>query len=92
LRRVVVDPGVLVSAIITPDRPPAEILREIRRGRLAIVVSPHLLAELLGVLRREQFRRYMTRSSRFDYFAFFDRFGYTSSDFSLIDESQGGTR
>jgi putative PIN family toxin of toxin-antitoxin system len=60
LRRVVVDPGVLVSAIITPVGPPAEMLREIRRGRLAIVVSPHLLAELLGVLRRERFRRYVT--------------------------------
>ena len=60
MRRVVIDPGVLVSAIITPVGPPAEIVRAVRRGRLALVVSPHLLAELLGVLRRERFRRYLT--------------------------------
>lgn len=60
MRRVVVDPGVLISAIITPAGPPADLVRAIRRGRLVPVVSPHLLAELLGVLRREQFRRYVT--------------------------------
>lgn len=60
MRRVVVDPGVLVSAIITPHGRPAEIVRALREERLALVVSPHLLAELLGVLRREKFRRYVT--------------------------------
>lgn len=60
MRRVVVDPGVLVSAIITPVGPPADIVRAVRRGRLVVVVSTHLLAELLGVLRRERFRRYLT--------------------------------
>jgi predicted nucleic acid-binding protein len=48
MRRVVVDPGVLVSAVIAPGGPPAEIVRAIRDGRLALVVSPHLLAELVG--------------------------------------------
>lgn len=47
------------SAIITPSGPPAEIVRAIRLGRIALVVSPHLLAELLGVLRREKFRQYV---------------------------------
>jgi putative PIN family toxin of toxin-antitoxin system len=60
LRRFVVDPGVLVSAIITPTGPPAEILRAVAQGRLELVVCPHLLAELLGVLRREKFRAYVT--------------------------------
>jgi uncharacterized protein len=60
VRRVVVDPGVLVSAIITPLGPPAEIVRAIGEGRLGLIVCPHLLAELLGVLRREKFRRYLT--------------------------------
>ncbi|MCP9487020.1 MAG: hypothetical protein MSC30_14300 [Gaiellaceae bacterium MAG52_C11] len=57
MRRVVVDPGVLVSAIITPRGLPAEIARAVREGRLALVVSPHLLAEHLGVLQRGKFRR-----------------------------------
>ena len=60
MRRVVVDPGVLVSALITPSGPPAEIVRAIREERLRIVVCPHLLAELLGVLQREKFRGYVT--------------------------------
>jgi putative PIN family toxin of toxin-antitoxin system len=60
LRRVVVDPGVLVSAIITPLGPPAQIVRAVRDGRLTLVVSPHLLAELLDVFEREKFRRYLT--------------------------------
>ena len=58
MRRVVVDPGVLVSALITPSGPPAQIVRAIREERLRIVVCPHLLAELLGVLQREKFRGY----------------------------------
>jgi putative PIN family toxin of toxin-antitoxin system len=60
VRRVVVDPGVLVSAIITPLGPPAEILRAVAQGTVALVVCPHLLAELLGVLRRDKFRGYLT--------------------------------
>ena len=60
MHRIVVDPGVLVSAIITPTGPPAEIVRAIREERLRLVVCPHLLAELLGVLQREKFRRYIT--------------------------------
>jgi putative PIN family toxin of toxin-antitoxin system len=60
LRRLVVDPGVLVSALITPLGPPAQILRAVAEGRLVLVVCPHLLAELLGVLRREKFRAYVT--------------------------------
>jgi uncharacterized protein len=59
VRRLVVDPGVLVSAIITPLGPPAEILRAVAQGRVALIVCPHLLAELLGVLRREKFRSYL---------------------------------
>ena len=60
MRRLVVDPGVLVSAIITPLGSPAEILRAVADGRVTLVVCPHLLAELLGVLRRDKFRGYVT--------------------------------
>jgi putative PIN family toxin of toxin-antitoxin system len=60
VRRVVVDPGVLVSAIIAPEGPPSDIVRAFREGRLEIVACPHLLAELLGVLQRDKFRRYLT--------------------------------
>jgi putative PIN family toxin of toxin-antitoxin system len=59
VRRVVLDPGVLVSALISPDGSPARLLREIRTGSLELVVSPHLLEELGDVLARQKFRRYV---------------------------------
>jgi putative PIN family toxin of toxin-antitoxin system len=60
VRRLVLDPAVLVSAIIIPAGPPAELLRAARDGQLDLVVSPRLLAELAGVLRREKFRAYLS--------------------------------
>lgn len=65
--RVVVDPGVLVSAIITPAGPPAAILRAAREGRLDLIVSPRLLAELAAVLRREKFRGYLALDEANEY-------------------------
>lgn len=59
--RVVVDPGVLVSAALSPDGPPAQIVRAFREDRLAIVVSDRLLQELAEVLARDKLRRYLTR-------------------------------
>src|ERR1700709_1012106 len=59
VRRVVLDPGVLVSALISPDGSPARLLREIRTGGLELIVSPLLLEELGDVLARQKFRRYV---------------------------------
>lgn len=65
--RVVVDPGVLVSAIITPAGPPAALLHAAREGRLDLIVSPRLLAELAAVLSREKFRTYLTLNEASEY-------------------------
>jgi putative PIN family toxin of toxin-antitoxin system len=59
MRRVVLDPGVLVSALITPTGPPAKLLERARGGEFELVASPHLLAELERVLLRDKFRRYV---------------------------------
>lgn len=59
MRRVVIDPGVLVSALITPTGAPARLLEQVRAGALELVVSPLLLGELEEVLRRPKFRRYV---------------------------------
>jgi len=67
VRRVVLDPGVLVSALITPTGTPAELLREARAGGLQPIVSPLLLAELEKVLAREKFRRYVDLDAVRDY-------------------------
>jgi uncharacterized protein len=65
--RAVVDPGVLVSALITPAGSPADVLRAARQERFDLVISPRLLAELAGVLRREKFRRYVTLEEAAEY-------------------------
>ena len=54
--RVVLDPGVLVSAVLTAAGPPAQVVDRWRDAEFDLVVSPHLLEELLDVLLRPQFR------------------------------------
>jgi putative PIN family toxin of toxin-antitoxin system len=57
--RVVVDPGVFVSAFISPRRSaPALIVEAIFARRLEVVVSAKLLGELREVLGRDKFAKY----------------------------------
>jgi uncharacterized protein len=58
--RAVLDPNVLVSALISPAGPSARLLVELREGAFELVASPLLLDELGDVLQREKFRRYAT--------------------------------
>jgi putative PIN family toxin of toxin-antitoxin system len=57
--RAVLDPGVLVSALITPTGTPAKLLIATRSGSFELIASPLLLQELRLVLLREKFRRYV---------------------------------
>jgi uncharacterized protein len=54
--RVVLDPGVLVSAVLGSKGAPAEVLDRWRDGEFDMVVSPALLGELERVLLRPKFR------------------------------------
>jgi putative PIN family toxin of toxin-antitoxin system len=54
--RVVIDPGVLISAVISRRGAPAELLDRWRNGEFDLVVSPNLLNELEDVLLRPKFR------------------------------------
>ncbi len=58
--RVVVDPGVLVSARLSGRGAPAELVRRWLAGQIDVIVSPLLLDELDDVLRRPKFRRWLT--------------------------------
>ena len=60
MTRVVIDPGVLVSALISPRAAPAALLNAWRDGRFELVVSAKLLDELRDVLGRPKFRRHVT--------------------------------
>jgi uncharacterized protein len=61
--RAVLDPGVVVSALITPTGVPAKLLLASRAGSFDLIVSPKLLGELEAVLRRDKFRRYLDLDS-----------------------------
>ncbi len=59
--RVVIDPGVLISAAIAPSGSPRRLLEAWRDSRVEMIVSPRLLAELKDVLSRDKFRRYLSQ-------------------------------
>jgi putative PIN family toxin of toxin-antitoxin system len=50
--RLVLDTNVLVSAILVPEGPPAQLLSLVRNGAVELVFSPPTLVEVLEVLRR----------------------------------------
>lgn len=58
--RAVLDPNVLVSALISPSGASARLLLELRAGAFELITSPRLLEELDDVLHRKKFRRYAT--------------------------------
>jgi putative PIN family toxin of toxin-antitoxin system len=80
VRRVVLDSGVFVSALITPTGAPAKLLLEARAGGLELVVSSLLLRELEEVLGREKFRRYVDLDTARDYVDMLRREGLLSAD------------
>jgi putative PIN family toxin of toxin-antitoxin system len=67
VQRAVLDPGVLVSALISPTGAAANLLVAAREGEFELVVSLSLLEELDTVLRRPKFRRYLDLETVDDY-------------------------
>jgi putative PIN family toxin of toxin-antitoxin system len=58
--RVVVDPGVFISALIgSPGGAPDLVMRAFADDRIEVVASPLLLDELERVLRRPKFAKYV---------------------------------
>ena len=58
--RVVIDPGVFVSAALVSSGPPARVVQAWRAGRFELVVSPSLIGELGEVLVRPKFTRFIS--------------------------------
>ena len=76
----VLDPGVLVSALISPTGTPAQLLARAREGEVELIVSTHLLGELEGVLEREKFRRYLDTEAARTYAALLRREATLAAD------------
>lgn len=58
--RAVLDPNVLVSAAISPNGPPRQILTAWADERLELIISPAVLDELADVLARPKLQRFIT--------------------------------
>jgi len=67
--RIVLDPNVLISALLSPKGPSAEILGAWVAERFELVVSETLLAELDRVLARPKFQRWVSESERLEFVA-----------------------
>ncbi len=78
--RVVIDPGVLIAALLSKKGAPAGVLLAWLEGRFHLVVSPVLLAELEKVLRRPNFRRYVTEEEAAAYVGLFRNFALSVAD------------
>lgn len=65
--RAVLDPGVLIAALISSQGAPAQLLTLWLDGAFEVVVSPNLLGELSTVLRRSKFRRYVSEDEAEQY-------------------------
>jgi putative PIN family toxin of toxin-antitoxin system len=72
VRRVVIDPGVLVSAFISPKKAaPALLVDAILDGNLDVLVCPALIAELTDALGREKFAKHAAEGRATAYVAAF---------------------
>lgn len=58
--RAVVDPGVLISALISANGAPAELVRHWLGGTVQFIWSPSLLEEFETVCSRPRFRAWFT--------------------------------
>lgn len=67
MTRAVLDPGVLIAALISSQGAPARLLTLWLEGAFELVVSPNLLGELSTVLRRSKFRRYVSEDEAEQY-------------------------
>jgi uncharacterized protein len=53
--RAVIDPGVLISALLSKGSPPDAIVQRWKRDRFELIVSPQLIAEFVEVIGRAKF-------------------------------------
>ena len=58
--RVVADPNILISAALSPNGVPAQLIDAARAGTVGLIVCPELIRELSSVLARPKFRRWLS--------------------------------
>lgn len=82
--RLVIDPGVLIAALISALGAPRQLILSWIEGEFELLVSPMLLAELERVLERDKFRKYVTVRDARSYAALFRRFATSAPDVQAL--------
>lgn len=78
--RAVLDPNVIISALLSPTGTPAEALRAWLEGRFQLVVSPLLLAELERALAYPKLRKRISEDEALRVTMWLDRSATVVSD------------
>lgn len=78
--RAVLDPGVLIAALLSQRGAPARLVMLWLEGTFELVISPKLIAELETVLRRRKFRQYVSREQAEAYVAMLARLAIVAVD------------
>ncbi len=85
MERYVFDTNTLVSAVLFPKSKPGKALRWVMRNG-ALLISPETLDELVEVMARDKFERYVTKEERGLFLnAFIDRVERIEPIESVID-------
>ncbi len=85
--RIVLDTNILVSALISRDGPPGQVLADVKRGRLRLVTSTEQIAELRRVLHRPHLRRYIPLAAADDLLRNVEAVGEVVTDLPDLDVS-----
>jgi putative PIN family toxin of toxin-antitoxin system len=78
--RAVLDPNVLVSALVSPDGTPARALLAWKKGEYELVVSPLLLAELTRVLAYPKLRAHIDQHDAEEFLDWLSRQATVATD------------
>jgi len=78
--RAVLDPNVLISALLSPAGAPAQLVRRWLAGDFELVVCDELLAELTRALAYPKLRARVTAGDAASFVALLSGFAYLASD------------
>jgi uncharacterized protein len=79
---LVLDTNVVISGMLSPEGPAAEITRRWEKGEFDVVVSPELLAELGGALQYPKVAKYIQFSQE-ELSSFLQRYANSAVSVSL---------
>jgi predicted nucleic acid-binding protein len=91
---VLADANVLISAALarSPNAPSARILEAAIDGRVSLITSPTLLAEIVSVLRRPRLRRYLSIGEAERYVADLASTAIVTGDLDLLELADPAVR